>query len=151
MRLLAPWSSWEDAQIQGTQIGPAQTGPVTPRIPRESAEPTQAPRAVLPRQPEPPQATQAATEVPPAQPGPAPSTSVAPNHPAAPTIIDVPGREPLAPSVTVTPVADAGADASKARLPRPGSDGDEARGDFAESALPRFLKSVSSGDFGGED
>ncbi len=149
MRLLAPWSSWEDAQIQGTPIRPAQTGSVTRQTPRESAEPRQAPTAVLPGQPEPTQATQAATEVPPAQPGVAPSTSAAPNHPAATKTIDVPRREPLAP--TVTPVADAGAAASKARPPRPGSDGDEVRDDFAESALPRFLKSVSPGDFGGKE
>ncbi len=151
MRLLAPWSSWEDAQIQGPPIGPAQTGSVTRRTPREAAEPpTEAPTAVQP--PEPTQATQVATEVPPAQPGAAPSTSAVPNHPAATKTIDVPRREPLAPtSVTLTPVADAGAAASKARPPSPGSDGDEVRGDFAESALPRFLKSVSPGDFGGKE
>jgi peptidoglycan-associated lipoprotein len=118
MRLLTPWSSWEDAQIQGTRLGAPQTGAATePTIPEESALPREAATAV-------------------------------PNQSAAPKPPDAPGREPLVQSVTLEPRAGGGEAASKAIAPRPGQNPEEFTGGRADGALSTFLESVSPEDFG---
>jgi outer membrane protein OmpA-like peptidoglycan-associated protein len=133
IRLLTPWSSWEDAQIETDQTAPKQRAAAVVPGPLESAQPIRA-----------------ATIVPPAHSETA-ATSIAPDQPTTPKMTDVPPREPTAPSVTVKTVVDAAAAASTAGSPRPGRDGDEFRRDAAEKRLAEFLKSVSPRDLGGKE
>jgi outer membrane protein OmpA-like peptidoglycan-associated protein len=116
IRLLAPWSSWEDAQNQMDETAPAQTPTVTAPAPVESA-----------------QRTEAAPVVPPAQPAPAPVTTIVLNQPATPKITDIPPREASPPVVTVKPLADADGD-------EPGGDAVKTRLlEFLKSITPRDL------------
>ncbi len=148
IRLLTPWSSWEDAQLQIDQTAPAKTATVIAPAPLPSAQPTHPATAGRPDHTEPSQPTQAATVVPPAQPG--GPTSIAPDQPATPMMTDVP-REPTSPNVTVKPLVDTGAAASTARSPRRGGDGDEFKRGVANRRLAEFLNSISSKDLGGKE
>jgi outer membrane protein OmpA-like peptidoglycan-associated protein len=123
IRLLAPWSSWEDAQLQIDQTGSALPAAAATPAPLESAQPTPAETVVVPAQREPTQPTQAATVVPPPPAGAAPPPSTVPNQPSTPKPTDVPPAELTVPSIAVKP----------------------------GKPLTDFLMSISPGDLGGKE
>jgi len=124
IRLLTPWSSWEDAvETQTGQAAPAQAPTETLSAPREDAQPTPAAAAAIPAaQPEPTQPIQASW----VEPAPARATSrmsIEPDQPATPKNVSPPS----------------------------GHDGDGRKNGAPRSrALGEFLKSISPEDLGGK-
>jgi len=90
IRLLTPWSSWEDAvETQTGQAAPAQAPTEALSAPREDAQPTPAAPAIPAAQPEPTQPIQASW----VEPAPARATSrmsIEPDQPATPKNVSPP-------------------------------------------------------------
>jgi outer membrane protein OmpA-like peptidoglycan-associated protein len=121
IRLLAPWSSWEDAtQTQMSQAAPAQAPTRTQSAPRESEQSTPATTVVPPVQPEPTELIQVSWADP-ASAGPA-SPNIERDQPAAPRKISL----------------------------RSGHDGGALKNDAPGRVLVEFLKSLSPEDLGGK-
>ena len=121
VRLLAPWSSWEDAaQTQMSPAAPAQAPTRTQSDPRESAQSTPATTVVPPVQPEPTELIQ---------------VSWADPEPAEPASPNVERDQPAPPTKT---------------SPRSGHDAGALKNGAPGSVLVEFLKSLSPGDLGGK-
>jgi outer membrane protein OmpA-like peptidoglycan-associated protein len=121
IRLLTPWSSWEDAgQTQTGRPAPAQAATVTLPAPRESKQPAPAAAIVPPLQPVPAQRIQVSrADAGPA--GAASPVSAEPDQPATPETVP----------------------------PRSGP-ADELKNGAPGGALLEFLKNLSPADLGGE-
>jgi outer membrane protein OmpA-like peptidoglycan-associated protein len=121
IRLLTPWSSWEDAgQTQMGEAAPAQAATVALPAPRESEQPTPAATVVPPIQPVPTQRIQVSR----ADAGPAVAASpmsVEPDQPATPK-----------------------------KIPPRSGPGDEFKNGAPGRALLEFLKNLSPADLGGK-
>ncbi len=127
MRLLAPWSSWEDA-VEMSQGAPEQPAAAALPNPCECAQPTPAATAVPP----------ATNTVPPVQPEPTQPMEVSWVELALPKAASPMSSEPSQPA---TP---------KNTSPRSGPDGNGHKNGTPNKALLDFLKSVSPEDFGGK-
>jgi outer membrane protein OmpA-like peptidoglycan-associated protein len=132
VRLLAPWSSWEDAAQTRTagQGAPAQAATMTVTAPRESAQPTPATTVVRPVQSEP--------TVPPVQPKATRPIQASWVNGAAAV---APSPTSIEPDQRATP---------KKISPRSDHDGDELKNGAPGTALPEILKDISSRDLGGK-
>jgi outer membrane protein OmpA-like peptidoglycan-associated protein len=121
IRLLTPWSSWEDAgQIQTGQAAPAEAATVTLPAPRESEQPTPA-----------------ATVVPPLQPGPTQGMQVSRADAGSAGAASPMNAEPDQP-------------ATRKKVPPRSGPGDELKNGAPGGALVEFLKNLSPADLGGK-
>jgi outer membrane protein OmpA-like peptidoglycan-associated protein len=121
IRLLTPWSSWEDAgQIQTGQAAPAEAATVTLPAPRESEQPTPA-----------------ATVVPPLQPGPTQGMQVSRADAGSAGAASPMNAEPDQP-------------ATRKKVPPRSGPGDELKNGAPGRALLEFLKNLSPADLGGK-